>query len=268
MLLRNADPMISIIPDRDDLLKVMALAPPLIVRFYEENSEAAVHRLLLLFLAIAVAYAWAILFALSNRRPLSPGLLVFATLFVVLLPGPVPWGGAVFALSFGAVFGSEIFAGRPILSPALISLAFAVFSFPEAGFETRGILSQSPDLLFAMSCLPGAAILVFRGILSWQIAAGAMVGLAAAGLLNGEPGWWHHASLGSFAGVLFLAAPTEGAPRRKSAQILHGIVVGVLIFVIRHADPAEPDGVVFAALLGGLFAPLVDRALGWRPVRG
>lgn len=256
-------------PNRDDLLRVLALAPPLAVRLYGDGTEAAVQRLLLLVLALGIAYAWAALFARRAGRPPGPGLPAFAMTFVLLLPGPVAWGGAVLALSFGAVFGREIFDGRAILPPALIGLAFAIFSFPDGGFEARGILALSPDLLFAMSCLPGAAILTLRGLLAWQVAAGAMVGAAAAGLLMGDPAWWEHLGVGAFAaGALFLAAAPEGAVGRKSARWLHGIMVGVLIVVIRLANPDQPDGVVFAALLGGLFAPLLDRALGWKPRHG
>jgi len=253
-------------PDRDDLLWVLALAPPLAVRLHGDGAEAALQRLLLLAVALGAAYVWAALFARQAERPLGPGLPAFAMTFVLVLPGPVAWSDAVLALSFGAVFGREMFGGRPILPPALIGLAFAIFSFPEGGFEAQGILVYSPDLLFALSCLPGAAVLASRGSLAWQVTAGAVVGVAAAGLLMGGPAWWEHLGLGAFAaGVLFLAAAPEGAVGGRSAQWLHGILVGVLIVVVRLANPDHPDGVVFATLLGGLFAPLLDRALGWRP---
>jgi Na+-transporting NADH:ubiquinone oxidoreductase subunit B len=248
---------------------LLALAPPLAVRLYGDGTEAALQRLLLFALALGIAYAWATLFARRAGRPLGPGLPAFAMTFILMLPGPVAWGDAVLALCFGAVFGREIFGGRAILPPALIALAFAIFSFPERGFETQGILALSPDLLFAMSCLPGAAILMLRGSLAWQVAAGAVVGTAMAGLLMGDTTWWEHLGLGAFpAGVLFLAAAPEGAVGGKSARWLHGVLVGVLIVVIRLANPDQPDGVVFAALLGGLFAPLLDRALVWRPRHG
>jgi len=168
------------------------------------------------------------------------------------------------ALAFGAVFGREIFGGRAILPPALIALAFAIFSFPEAGFEVREILGGSADFPFALSCLPGAAILAWRGALAWPVAAGAAVGAAAAaGLWMGESSWWEQLGLGGFAaGVLFLAAAHESAVSGTGARWLHGAVVGILVIAIRFANPDEPDGVVFAALLGGLFAPLLDRAVG------
>ena len=254
---------------RDDLLWVLALTPPLAVRLFGESSEAAEQRLLLLALALGIAYGWAALFARHAGRPLGPGLPAFAMTFVLLLPGPVPWGSAVLALSFGAIFGREIFGGRAILPPALIGLAFAIFSFPEGGFETRGALAPLPGFLLAMSCLPGAAFLISRGSLPWQVAAGAVIGAAAAGLLTGDPAWWGHLGLGTFApGVLFLAAAPEGTVPGKGARWLQGILVGALIVMIRLANPDQPDGVVFAVLLGALFAPLLDRALAWRPRHG
>lgn len=256
-------------PDRDDLLWVLALAPPLIARLYGDGMEAALQRLLLLALAFGIAYAWAALFARRVGRPTEPGLPAFAVIFVVMLPGPVAWGGAVLALSFGAVFGREIFGGRAILPPALVGLAFAVFSFPEGGFEARGALAQPPDLLFTMACLPGVALLMVKARLAWQVAAAAVIGAMAAAFLMGDPTWWEHPAIGAFAaGVLFLAAAPDGVTAGRGARWLHGLLVGALIVVIRLGNPDQPDGVVFGLLLGGLFAPLLDRALSWRPGHG
>jgi len=257
------------VPDRDDLFWVLALVPPLAVRLYGDGTEAAVQRLLLLALAFVIAYAWAALFARRVGHPTEPGLPTFAIIFAVMLPAPVSWGGAVLALSFGAVFGREVFGGRAILPPALVGLAFAIFSFPEGGFEARAVLALSPDLLFTMSCLPGAALLMVRARLAWQVAAGAVIGAMTAAFLMGDPAWWGHPTLGTFAvGVLFLAAAPEGATAGRGARWLHGLLAGTLIVVIRLANPDQPDGVVFGLLLGGLFAPLLDRALNWRPGHG
>ncbi len=257
----------------DDKLLVVALLPPLLVRMVGEGTDAAVQRLLLLLLALVIAFFWAKLF---TRRAGTPppartlthltwwNLAAFAMTFVVLLPGPVAWGAAVLALSFGAVFGREIFGGRAIMPPALIGLAFAIFSFPVGGFESRGLFAQSPDVLLAASCLPGAALLIYRGVLIWQVAAGAVAVVAAAGLLMGVPVWWHLASGTFAAAILFLAAAPESAVVGTAARWVHGLLVGGLTVLIRVADPNQPDGVVFAILLGALFAPLLSRALQWR----
>lgn len=252
-----------------DRLWIIALTLPLLVRLHADGAQTAAARLLLLGLALGLAYGWGALFARSAARPLGPGLPGFAMAFVVMLPGPVGWVGAALALSFGAVLGREIFGGRSILPPALIALAFGAFSFPAGGFEERAILSAQPDILFALACLPGGAILLWRGMLAWQVAVGAVVGTVTTALVAGGPSWWDHPARGAFAaGVLFLAAAPESAVPGSIARWTHGLLVGAMIVAIRVADPDQPDGVVYAALLGALFAPLVDRVLGWRPRHG
>jgi len=256
-------------PDFADRQWVAALAPPLAVRLYSDPPETAVQRLLLLAVSLGVVYAWAALFARSGGRPLGRGLPAFAMTFVLLLPAGVAWDSAVVALSFGAVFGREIFGGRPPLPPALIGLSFAIFSFPDGGFETDGVLARSPDVLFAAACLPGAALLMLRGSLAWQVALGAVAGAAAVGLLMGDAEWWQHPGLGTFAaGVLFMAAVSGNAGTGQAARWLHGLLVGALIAMIRLATPEHPDGVISAVLLGALFAPLLDRVLSWRSSHG
>jgi Na+-transporting NADH:ubiquinone oxidoreductase subunit B len=260
---------IKIRPHLDDLFRVLALTPPLVWRLYSDGTASAAQRLILLLFALAIAYGWATLFARRAQRPLGPGLPPFAIIFVLLLPGPVGWATSFLALSFGAVFSREIFGGRAILPPALIGLAFAIFSFPEGGFETRGVLATATDPVFAASCLPGLAILLARGSLPWQIITGAVAGASAAAVLTGSLAWWEHLMLGAFIpGILFLAAAPEGSVAGSAAKWAQGILVGGLIVMIRTANPDQPDGVVFAVLLGGLFVPLLDRAFSWRPRRG
>jgi Na+-transporting NADH:ubiquinone oxidoreductase subunit B len=185
-----------------------------------------------------------------------------------MLPAPVGWGGTLLATSFGWVFAREIFGGRSILSPALVALVFAIFSFPQAGYEARSILTAQTNTTLALACLPGAAWLMWRRYLFWQTIAAALIGTAAALMLvsvSGAPSWWEHFILGGFVlGIVFLAASPESAPRFAAARWLHGALVGALIVIIRLFDPAQPDGVVFAVFIGALFAPLMDRGLSWR----
>ncbi len=259
-------------PDTTNRDLTFALIPPLLLRIGDDGLESAPARLGLLVLAFAVSQVWRAVFA-GGRLWLRPeaAQFSFALLFAVMLPAPVGWGGALLVTSFGWVFGREIFGGKALLSPALVALAFAVFSFPQGGFETREILSAPADPVLALACLPGAAWLLWRRRLAWQIVAGAGAGAAAASLLVGgaaAPVWWAHFVVGSFApGILFLAAAAESAPAAQSARWLQGIGVGALIVTIRLLDPAQPDGVVLAALLGALFAPLLERATTWRSQR-
>lgn len=255
-----------ILPEREDAWWIAALLPPLACRLIAEGAEAASQRLMLLVLAAALAHGWAFLFARTAGRPMGAGLIPFAILVALLPPGPVGWGMAALAVSFGCVFGREVFGGRPPLPPAAVAMAFALFSFPGAGFEARDILSAAPDPWFALSCLPGAAILAWRGRLSWQVAAAALAGAVLAGVAMGAAAWWEQPLLGGFApAILFLAAGPEAAPRAFPARLAYGMLAGGLVVLIRMADPNQPDGAIFAVLLAALFAPLLDRALGWRP---
>lgn len=249
----------------------LALIPPLLFRLIEDGADLAPARLGLLGLAFLVAYAWSGVFNAGQWQKPDGSQISFAMLFVLLLPAPVGWGGTLLATSFGWVFGREVFGGKAVLSPALVALAFAIFSFPKEGYETQSILSAEASPLLALSCLPGAVWLGWKRLLPWRIVIGALLGATLASMLfnvSGGPAWWQHLILGSFAiGVLFLAAAPENAPRIELARWLHGAMVGVLIIVIRLTNPEQPDGVVFAALLGGLFAPLLDRTIGWRSRR-
>lgn len=253
---------------RDDLFRLLALVPPLLVRLAEEGSTGASARLALMALAFATAWAWSALFA--RKLTLAPQIrqLSFAMMFTLMLPASVGPGSALLAISFGWVVGDAIFGGKPILPPALVALSFAIFSFPGGGYETLEILSAPPSFLLAASCLPGAAWLLWKGLMPWRIVAGAAAGTVAVALLMATPSsppWWEHFILGTFSiGVLFLTASPESAPRLQGARWLYGAMAGGLIVIIRLANPDQPDGVVLAVLVSSLFAPLLDRAFGWR----
>lgn len=251
----------------NDLPVALALSLPLLVRFYEDGPDGAAERLVLVALAFVVAYGWSALF--EKQLALSPKVaqLHFAMLFAILLPEPVGWGGVVLATSFGWVFGREVFGGRAIVSPVLVALAFAIFSFPDGGFEVQWILSDTPNPLLAIACLPGAAWLLWKKAFAWPVVVGVAiggVGVAWALASPSHPLWWDHALLGTFSvGILFIASMQDYAPRTARARWVYGLLIGALIVSARLANPDQPDGVIFAILLGSLFAPLLDRILSW-----
>lgn len=251
-----------------DFALLAALTPPLLVRLYVDALDDpgdAIRRLGLLVLVLLVAYGWSAVFAKRLGRP-EAQQLHFAVLFCLLLPGPVGWGTALLAASFGWVFGREVFGGKALLSPALLAVAFAIFSFPDGGFEALDIIYAYPEPLLVLACLPGAAWLLWKKAIAWPVVAGAALASVATALLQASAfalPWYGHFFLGTYAiGILF-AAP-DGAPQSTRAQWLYGALVGALIVTIRLANPDHPDGVAFAILLGSLFAPLLDRALNWR----
>lgn len=215
---RDHDATVGLLPH--DWLRTLALVCPLLVRFSGEETNLALARLTLLAVIFAVVWGWSAAFARRLRYRPEGSQALFAVLFVVMLPAPVGLGGAIVATSFGWVVGYVIFGGKPILPPAVVALAFAIFSFPESGYEVQDVLSTSPNLLLALSCLPGLGLLLWKRIFPWRTLIGVAVGVGVALYFLAVPTslpWWNHVILGSFAiGVLFVATEPEAVPSRKS----------------------------------------------------
>ncbi len=253
----------------EDKLKIAGLLLPLAARLFNDGAEAAVDRLFLLALGLIIAYAFGAGFARTAERPIGSGIVPFILAFVVFLPTPVSPASAAISISFGSIFGREVFGGKPVLPPALIALAFALFSYPDGGFQLQQMSDLAIDPIFTVASLAGGAIFLWRDFLAWRIATGAFLGSVLVSPLTHGSISWEQPLLGTYiAGVLFLAASAENTPRSKSACWLLGFLVGVLVMILRSADPDQPDGVVFAVLLGCLFAPLIDRFFVWRSQHG
>ena len=120
-----------------------------------------------------------------------------------------------------------------------------------------------------LACLIGAAVLIATRTASVRVMAGALGGMIAAALafnqLVGaslpfaELSWPWHLVLGSFAfGVVFLATDPVTAAQTDTGRWICGIMIGALVVVIRVANVAHPDGVMFAILLANITAPLID----------
>jgi Na+-transporting NADH:ubiquinone oxidoreductase subunit B len=121
----------------------------------------------------------------------------------------------------------------------------------------------------ALACLLGAGILLITGIASWRIMASMLLGGLGISLLfwlmgsatnplfNIPPHW--HMVLGGFAfGLVFMATDPVSAANTLPGQWFYGLFIGVLAIVIRVANPAFPEGVMLAILLGNVLAPLID----------
>lgn len=55
-----------------------------------------------------------------------------------------------------------------------------------------------------------------------------------------------------------MATDPVSAAQTHTGQWLYGILIGFLTILIRVANPAYPEGVMLAILLGNVFAPLFD----------
>lgn len=134
-----------------------------------------------------------------------------------------------------------------------------------------------------LACLLGAFILIYTGIGSWRTMLGMIFGAYFCALLfefgtkifSDQQGAWtpapftfpshKHLLLGGLAfGAVFMATDPVSSPSINSAKWVFGIFCGVLTIVIRNINPAYPEGVMLAILIGNVFAPLFDYYAGIR----
>ncbi len=92
----------------------------------------AMHFLPVYLVVFIVGGFWEVLFAIVRRHEVNEGFFVTSVLFSLILPPSIPLWQAALGISFGVVFGKEIFGGvgKNIVNPALAGRAFLFFSYP------------------------------------------------------------------------------------------------------------------------------------------
>ena len=114
----------------------------------------------------------------------------------------------------------------------------------------------------------GAILLLFTGIASWRIMLSTVVGGFLMGLIfNAVAGdnlymavpAVHQLLLGGFAfGAVFMATDPVTGSQTNKGQWVYGLLIGMLAILIRVANPAYPEGMMLAILIGNVTAPLID----------
>jgi Na+-transporting NADH:ubiquinone oxidoreductase subunit B len=117
----------------------------------------------------------------------------------------------------------------------------------------------------------GALLLLFTGIASWRIMLSTFVGgfvmcmifnaVAGDNLFMAIPPL-HQLALGGFAfGLVFMATDPVTGTQTNSGKWVYGFVIGFLAILIRVANPAYPEGMMLAILIGNVCAPLIDHVV-------
>ncbi len=121
----------------------------------------------------------------------------------------------------------------------------------------------------ALACLLGAIFLIYTRIASWRIMVGVLLGLFGMTVLFNLLGsdanpmssvpWHWHLVLGSVAfGLVFMATDPVSAAMTDTGKWIYGALIGVMVVLVRVANPAYPEGVMLAILFGNVFAPTID----------
>jgi Na+-transporting NADH:ubiquinone oxidoreductase subunit B len=70
---------------------------------------------------------------------------------------------------------------------------------------------------------------------------------------------YKHLLLGGLAfGLVFMATDPVSSPSLAPAKWIYGLFCGMVAIIIRIINPAYPEGVMLAILMGNVFAPLFD----------
>lgn len=128
-----------------------------------------------------------------------------------------------------------------------------------------------------IACLLGAFFLIYMGIGSWRTMVSMGLGAFVCAWLfemgskwiGADGGAWNpakfdlpaykHLLVGGMAfGIVFMATDPVSSPSTNSGKWLYGALIGLVALTIRGINPAFPEGVMLAILIGNVFAPLID----------
>lgn len=214
-----------------------------------------------------VTLFWQVLFARIRKQGFGFEGLAAALLVAMLVPETAPLWQLVLGTSFGVVIGLLIFGGhgRNLLHPAVVTLAFLMFSFASDGYR------NSPEIAL-WAAVPALVLLVLAGQANWRILVGAVIGLAGLDWLQSSGVAPDLLSTGLFWLVLlFLVADPVASAATNWGRLAHGLLFGMLTALFLQAGTAL-SALIFAALMAAIFAPLLDQIVlavnaGWRARR-
>ncbi|MEL0637243.1 MULTISPECIES: NADH:ubiquinone reductase (Na(+)-transporting) subunit B [Marinomonas] len=132
-----------------------------------------------------------------------------------------------------------------------------------------GFMQGSMGETSTLAIFIGGAVLMVMRIAAWRIVAGVMIGMIGTALLFNYIGsdtnpmfatpWYWHMVLGGFAfGMLFMATDPVSASMTERGKWFYGALIGVMVVLVRVANPAYPEGMMLAILFANLFAPFID----------
>ncbi|HEY3432900.1 MAG TPA: RnfABCDGE type electron transport complex subunit D [Rhodocyclaceae bacterium] len=141
--------------------------------------------------------------------------------------------------------------------------AFAQNTVPLLSVEgfRQGSLGETASLLVA----GGGLLLLWLRIITWHIPAAVLAGvMIPAAIAHGIdpahylPAGTHLISGGIILGAFFIATDYVTSPNTAFGQILFGLGIGILTWIIRSWG-GYPEGVAFAVMLMNIMTPIIDR---------
>lgn len=220
--------------------------------------------------AVAVAFAVVIgkeVFGGTGMNVVNVALVARAFLFFAY---PTQMSGDKVWINTGLEEGQKLVDGFSGATPLGNAVSKGVEGIPSLMDSIVGLIPGSIGETSVIAIGLGALLLVITGIGSLRI----MLSMFAGGLLTGmifnavggnpylEVPAIHQLMLGGFAfGAVFMATDPVTASQTSRGKIVYGFLIGIIAMLIRVANPAYPEGVMLAILIGNVFAPLIDHVV-------
>ena len=184
--------------------------------------------------------------------PGSPGL---AEAFAITFGGHMP--DTVSAASALGYIKTELSRGIPV--------AQSMAKVPDLMDMALGYRAGSLGETSAVLILGGGLFLMAKRIITWHIPLSLMGGLFViaeifhlADPAHFASGTFHLMSGATFLGAFFIATDYVTSPVSKNGQLIFGLGVGLLTWLIRNFA-GYPEGMAFAVLLMNGLAPIIDQ---------
>ncbi|MHC4247662.1 MAG: RnfABCDGE type electron transport complex subunit D [Planctomycetota bacterium] len=200
------------------------------------------------------------LFGGTGRNLFNPALvgrcflaLAYAKLMVgsYLTPASGGWGGL-------AMYTTDAVTGATPLSAAKGG------QLVEPIRLLWGNVSGSAGETSAIAILAGGAFLLFTRVANWRTVAAILGSFAGLGALLHlvqpavfGPIGWHMLAGGLLFGSFFMATDPVTSPSTNGGKWAYGIIIGTTVLLIRNLT-GYVEGMMFAILLGNIFAPILD----------
>jgi len=214
-----------------------------------------------------------------GQNPFNPALvarvLLLVSFPVQMTDWTVPGGALADALTAATPLGE---AKTAVLASGSLTAVTAKLDFWHLALGLQGGCIGEVSTL---ALLAGAAFLLYRRIITWDIPLGFLLATAAvtgaawfAAPERYLAPWVHLVTGGLILGAFFMATDMVTSPLNRRGRWIFGIGCGVIAGVIRLWG-GYPEGVSFSILLMNATVPLIDRAtkpkkfgLSPRPARG
>lgn len=124
--------------------------------------------------------------------------------------------------------------------------------------ELFQLVPGSPGETFPVILLLLGGLLCFKGIIAWRAPAAFLLSFAAVSAVLGDSILFNLFSSATIFSAVFIVSDPVSTPISKSGKIAVGIIIGTSNALLRHYT-YYTEAIVFAVLIGNLFAPLLDR---------